>query len=235
MTTSARPHRRLTVLGHLRLHPEAPVAHPGRRLIAFLAVHGEPVTRALAAGRLWPDLPESQARANLRRALWQVPVDWITTLDGAITLDAAVDLAAARAIAIRCLHGHPPSLREIVVLSHDLLPGWEEEWVIAPQENYRILRVQALESACRTLARAGRHTLAVQAGAAAVAAEPLCESATDALIEAHLRQGNRYAAMRCFRALSLALERELGVAPDPELAARLAEHLPPKKPITRFP
>ena len=84
-----------------------------------------------------------------------------------------------------------------------------------------MLRVQALEAACRTMAAAGSHALATQAGAAAVAAEPLRESAAEALIEAHLAQRNRYEAMLCFRSLAQRLDLELGVSPDPILAQRM--------------
>jgi hypothetical protein len=40
-----------------------------------------------------------------------------------------------------------------------------------------VLPVQALEATCRTMALSGQHALATQAGAAAIAAEPLRESA----------------------------------------------------------
>lgn len=226
MTTTVKSPRRIAVLGHLGIHPETPIPPCGRRLLAFLAVHAKPIARVQAAGRLWPDLPEAQARTNLRRALWQVPKEWITASDGEIALDASVDLAAAQAAATRCLLGSGLSLREIRSLSQELLPGWDEEWVLGPQEDYRILRVQALEAACRVMTGTGQLTFAVLAGVAAVSADPLCESAVAALIDAHLQQGNRYAAMHCFRELAQTLQRELGVAPDPELAARIAEHIP---------
>lgn len=226
MKNHATSRRRVTVLGHLGLHPDTVAPHPGRRLLAFLAVHDEPVTRPLAAGRLWPDVPEPHARANLRRALCQVPPGWVMALDGEIGIDASVDLATARALATRCLCGNAVDLREVTTLSQDVLPGWHEDWALSARESFHMLRVQALEAACRTMARTGEHTLAVLAGAAAVAAEPLCESAAEALIEAHLQQGNRYAALHCFRALARELETELGVSPDPGLAARIAGLVP---------
>jgi len=73
------------------------------------------------------------------------------------------------------------------------------------------------------MAASGHHALATQAGAAAVAAEPLRESAVEALIEAHLAQRNRYEAVRCYRSLARRLERELGVSPDQSLAERLVD------------
>jgi DNA-binding SARP family transcriptional activator len=72
----------------------------------------------------------------------------------------------------------------------------------------------------------GQLTLATQAGAAALAAEPLRESAAEALIEAHLAQRNRFEALRCFRSLAQRLESELGVEPDPALVERLSRSAP---------
>ena len=72
------------------------------------------------------------------------------------------------------------------------------------------------------MAAMGSHALATQAGTAALAAEPLRESAAEALIDAHLAQRNRYEAARCFRGLADRLREELGVLPDPALTRRLS-------------
>jgi DNA-binding SARP family transcriptional activator len=166
-------------------------------------------------------VPEGVGRANLRRALWHVPRGWVTTVGEELVLDAECDLPKAHHVAARALDGQPLTFDEITLLSDDILPGWHEEWVLPAQDAFRLLRVQALEAACRTMAASGSHALATQAGAAALAAEPLRESAAEALIEAHLAQRNRYEAMQCFRSLAQRLDDELGVLPDPSLAERL--------------
>jgi len=71
------------------------------------------------------------------------------------------------------------------------------------------------------LLAAAEFALATQAGAWAIAAEPLRESAAEALIDAHLAQRNRFEAMQCFRALEKRLKLELGVAPHPSLLRRV--------------
>ena len=194
---------------------------PARRLLAYLALRGGSAERSVVASQLWTDHPEEVARANLRRALWQVPHDWIATMGDILVLDAECDLGQARHSAVRAIEGQRLTFDEIDILSSDVLPGWHEEWAIAAHEEFRLLRVQALEAACRTLCGQANHALAVQAGAAAVAAEPLRESATAALIDAHLAQHNRFEAIRCFRALRQRLYDELGVSPEPELVARM--------------
>ena len=213
--------RRVAVVGRLGVSPMVRLSLPGRRVLAFLALRDGPVSRGVASAKLWPDLPDEVARANLRRALWQVPRGWITPISDEIALEAESDLSHAHQVAAAALDGEPLTLEEINLLSNDILPGWHEEWVLPAHDSFRLLRVQALEAACRTMARKGSNALATQAGAAAVMAEPLRESAVEALIDAHLAQRNRYEAAQCFRLLARRQHDELGVAPDPALTKRL--------------
>jgi len=213
--------RMIAVLGGMGLHPLSRLSLPARRLLAYLAIKGKAVSRSAAAGELWPDCPEEASRANLRRALWQVPTGWIDAAADALHLEAATDIERARLAAATALRGEPIGFDDIALLSNEILPGWHEDRIVAAQDSFHLLRVQALEAACRTLAARGDHALAIQAGAAAMAAEPLSESAAEALIAAHLGQHNRYQALLCFRGLAERLNAELGVAPDPELAAKV--------------
>jgi DNA-binding SARP family transcriptional activator len=57
----------------------------------------------------------------------------------------------------------------------------------------------------------------VQAGVAAVAGEPLRESARSALIEAHLAERNVAAALREYNAFRKLLHDELGLDPSEDL------------------
>ena len=59
----------------------------------------------------------------------------------------------------------------------------------------------------------------MEAAIAAIAAEPLRESAQRALIEAHLGEGNWVEAHRGFVTYRDLLRRELGVSPSHELAS----------------
>ena len=213
---------RVAVVGRLGVHPMVKLTLPARRIIAFLAIHDDPVSRSYAAARLWPDITDNDSRSNLRRSLWQVPDGWVTSYGEDVALNADVDFPRARRIAAGALAGEPLNLDHIRVLSEDLLPGWHEEWATVEQDSFRMLRLQALEAACRSMTGAGDYALATQAGLAALSAEPLCESAADALIGAYLGQGNRYAAARLFREFCGQLARELGVAPNAGMVQRLA-------------
>src|SRR5215472_10827756 len=77
----------------------------------------------------------------------------------------------------------------------------------------------ALEVLCDSLATAGDFAAAIEAGLAAVAGEPLRESAQRALIRTYLAEGNQAAAVRQYRRFRLLLDRELGLAPSPSLTA----------------
>lgn len=218
--------RMVAVVGRLGVYPLVRLSLPARRLLAFLVLRAQPVSRSVASADLWPDMPDEAGRANLRRALWHLPPGWVSAVGDELVLEAQSDLAQAQRAAARALDGEPLTFEEIDLLSRDILPGWHEEWVLPAHEAFRLLRVQALEAACRTMAASGSHALATQAGAAALAAEPLRESAAEALINAHLAQRNRYEAVQCFRTLAERLRCELGVAPDPSLAERVAGMVP---------
>jgi DNA-binding SARP family transcriptional activator len=211
----------VAIVGRLGVYPMVRLSLPGRRILAYLALGGQPVARGRASADLWPDVPDNVGRANLRRALWHLPRGWVSTVGDELMLEAECDLAQAHRVAARALDGEPLTLDDITLLSNDILPGWHEEWVLPAHEAFRLLRVQALEAACRTMAASGSHALATQAGHAAIAAEPLRESAVEALINAHLAQRNRYEALQCFRALTQRLDHELGVSPDPSLTKRM--------------
>jgi DNA-binding SARP family transcriptional activator len=214
-----RPGRRVSIVGRLGVFPAAHLSLPSRRLFAYLALHHQEVSRGIAAAALWTDLPESQGRTNLRRALWQSPPGWINASGDELELCATVDVQHARATALRALEGGHLTFAEIELLSEDILPGWYEDWVIPAQDAFHLLRVQALEAACVTMTEAGLYALATQAGTAALAGDPLRESAVAALIAAHLREGNRYAASRRFTDFERTLNVELGVRPSPALRA----------------
>ena len=213
--------RMIGVVGRLGVYPMTKLSLAARRLLAYLALRGGQVSRQRSVDELWPDLPEDLGRANLRRALWQVPMLWIEVVQEELILQADCDLPNARRAASRAISGEPLEFNEIDLLTADILPGWHEEWVMPAQEEFHLIRIQALEAACRSLTREEQFALAIRAGAAAVAAEPLCESAAEALIDAHLGQGNRFEAVQCFRALASQLREELGIDPNGALAARV--------------
>ncbi|WP_370619464.1 AfsR/SARP family transcriptional regulator [Mumia sp. Pv 4-285] len=217
--------RRVGVLGGLGTRPNERLSGAGRRLLAYLAVKGPRANRLLTGTDLWPEVSETRARANLRRALWQLPHRWVRPDGPELQLDASVDLVDARRVADRALADTLVGAEAVEMLKHDLLPGWYEPWVLDEQDQFHLHRIQALEAVCRTASHAGAYPLATGAGLAAVCAEPLRESAVTVLVDALVREGNRVEAARRYRAYAQRLRREIGAAPGDDLVALVRPYL----------
>jgi DNA-binding SARP family transcriptional activator len=221
---------RLSLLGGFRLTCDAgevELSLVAQRLLAFLALRPGFFPRRVAAEALWPTLPVDRARANLRSTLWKLPdvPCAIETAGNEIALSAAVSVDVINAIELfRRLLAQSGSTCSRPAAGHlwgELLPDWYDEWVILERERLRQLRLAAQEMVCRTMARAGRHYQAVEAGLACVREEPLRESAHRALIEAHIAEGNWCEAMRQYERYRRVLSDELGVSPSRGLATLL--------------
>jgi DNA-binding SARP family transcriptional activator len=197
---------------------------PGtQRLIAFLALRGGVLQRGYVAGTLWLEYSQDAANANLRTAIWRLrrlpcPVLAGTTTDLALAPGVAVDLhrtaATIRGVSANGGYCADDELDDIM-LAGELLPDWYDDWVVIERERFRQARMHSLEALCSALAHEGRYDQAIQVGLAAVADEPLRESAHRAVMHAHLAEGNRSEALRqyelCRRSLS-----PLGLEPTVE-------------------
>jgi DNA-binding SARP family transcriptional activator len=201
-----------------------PVAVPmtAQRVLAFLALRDRAMLRLHVAGSLWPETTEARASANLRSALWRLGrpgVDIIDASNGHLGLSDDVEVDVRHTVTLaRQLLGDQPDLPKEEAdpqrLAEDILPDWSEEWVVMEREHYRQLRLHALESLCEKLTAQGRYAQAVEAGIAAVAAEPLRESAHRTLMKAHLAEGNMREALHQYRAFRQLLLDELDLEPS---------------------
>jgi DNA-binding SARP family transcriptional activator len=222
----------LTLLGGFELRAGAAVLqvpYAGQRLLAFLAVHERPVHRIHVAGCLWADSGDERASASLRSTLWRLGrrrtgivqcAGAALCLSDTVRVDFRVAAARARAVIDRPDHRVDSDATTLAVAG-DLLPDWYDEWVVVERERFRQLRLHALEALCDVLADEGRYAQAAEAGLAAVAGDPLRESAHRALIAAYLSEGNRSDAVRQYEWLRRLLAEHLGLAPSERLAALL--------------
>jgi DNA-binding SARP family transcriptional activator len=197
---------------------------PSQRLLAFLALHGRMVKRAAVAGTLWPDVSESHAYANLRSALARLQGTArqalaTSKLEVGLAEGVLVDVRHAKTLARRLLDpAVTPDRSElgmaaVPALSAELLPDWYDEWVLLAAEDWRQLRLHALEALAGRLIALGRCGEAAGAACAAVRAEPLRESGRAALIRVHLAEGNQSEAVREFARYRALLRAELNVEP----------------------
>ena len=191
-----------------------------------------PVQRAYISGCLWSDTSQAQANANLRTTLWRLRragcrLVEVTASELAVASTVRVDLRQAIARARRVLDRRAePSDLEALARAGDLLPDLDDGWVLIERERFRQLRLHALEQLCEDLADAGRYAAAAEAGLAAVAAEPLRESAHRALIRSHLAEGNAGEATRQYRLFCGLARDHLRVPPSPRLEALMAHMTP---------
>jgi DNA-binding SARP family transcriptional activator len=237
--TGAAPSLGLNVLGRFELIADGitiAVNPMAAKVLAFLVVRRRPTPRHIIASTLWPDRVDSRARANLRAAIWRMPAGCrpIVVDEGGILrvgANAVVDLdtfvnAGRRIIALGggSLDEFPGLVDD--ALTMELLPGWDDDWVVAERERLRQLCLHCLEAISERLLHEGRAAEAVTAADAAVRLEPLRETAARALVEAHVAVGNVAEAHRVVVRYSLALDRELGLAPS----ARLTGLIPAPSP-----
>jgi DNA-binding SARP family transcriptional activator/DNA-binding HxlR family transcriptional regulator len=204
-----------------------------QRLLVLLALQDRAVTRVALAGILWPDATEERAGISLRSALSRVNAatrDAIVVSNVGLRLasSVAVDLRDGQSLAQRLLRRTPSrrladlSAAAVRTLSQELLPDWYDEWVMVDAEDWRQLRVSALEAIARELVERDRYPEAAIAARAAMKVDPLRESAHASLIRVHLAEGNQSDALRVFDRYADLLSSSLGLEPTEQLQALVA-------------
>lgn len=209
-----------------------PLSGASQRLVAFIALQDRPTSRTAAATTLWPEGSNEHAHASLRSTLWRLEEHArnamaVDALDLELTARVSVDLRDAQALAHRILlvdtapSDADMTVAAIDVLSSELLPDWYEDWAVIKAEDWRQLRLHALEALALKLMDSQRFADAIQAARATIEADPLRESARAVLIRIHLAEGNQSEALAEFAAFRALLLDELGVEPTPALRALL--------------
>lgn len=203
-----------------------------QRVAAFLALQTVPTRRSEVASRLWCGSGHASGQACLRSALWRLQdacgsaevVD-ATRTHLRLSCAVSVDLRAQVAIATQLLHS--PEIQEedldLELLEGELLPDWNDEWVLIERDRLRQLRLHALESFGRHMIELGRYGAAAEAGFAGLRADPLRESSHQLLIETYLAEGNRADALRQYEHYRRLLKRKLGLQPHARFLSLLRE------------
>lgn len=207
----------------------------GKALLAFLAVTGQPCRRETLAALLWSELPDGEARTNLRVVLSNLRQFLAPSL--LITRETVglnpqyrpwIDVVAFQQ-ALEPSRGAADigQLQAAVTLYRgDLLAGFTvpdaspfDEWVAGQRERLRQLAMFALhELATRYVARrtylAGIETLNQL-----LALDPWREEAHRQLMDLYTRSGQRSAALAQYAICRQVLADELGIAPADETQA----------------
>jgi len=195
-----------------------------QRLISLLALRDRAFPRSQVSGTLWPESSEDRAAASLRSALWRLRRLGFGLVEATghhlrLAPGVEVDVRSLARRAADLAAGAPARPEDVdwIAGTGDLLPGWDEDWLTVERERLRQLRLATLEAMTHQLAGAGLFAQAVEAGLAAVAGEPLRESAHRCLIEAHLAQGNVAEAIRRYNAYRDLMLAELRLGPSPQM------------------
>jgi DNA-binding SARP family transcriptional activator len=207
----------LVLSGHI-----VPVPHSVERVLAYLALCDRPVSRAKLAGILWIDSSDRRAANSLRTALWRlhdVAGRVVRPAEDRLALasDVRVDLAELVRLTRRIIDepGGEALVDLPLLVDHaELLPDWDEEWIVADRERFRLLRLEALENAAERLLERGELGRALDAALAATEAEPLRESARRIQMRVQLAEGNAAQALRIFEDYRTLLTDEVGLAPS---------------------
>ena len=212
-------------------HPLPPVrSRKGLWLLAQLALRqGREVDRTWLAGTLWPDSPDTQALASLRRTLTDLraalgPYDAKVVTPSPKTLllvetGVWVDVAEFDHLAgSEDLDGLEAAL---ALYRGPLLEGCAEEWVLGDRQSREETFLQASEQAARLAMEQGQYSRAISVLKRAIAVDPFRESATRNLMEACAANGDHAAAVVAFRQLRERLLYELNGDPSAETTALL--------------
>jgi DNA-binding SARP family transcriptional activator len=108
----------------------------------------------------WPDADESNARSNLRHALWRIrkaldprePVTpFLLTDEFAVSFNAGADYWLDAAVLARETDGLPDQLDTLAVYRGELLPGFYDDWVTLERERLEALFQHKMQRALERL------------------------------------------------------------------------------------
>lgn len=205
-----------------------------QRLLALLALSDSGTHRSGAAERLWPDSPAKRAAGNLRSALYQGRRVGDATLVERVgprlrmTPAVLVDLhevqrRAKDALSDGALLTDPECECLVAALSSELLPEWTDDWLVLERQRWDQVRLNALEGLAEALLGRGRFLAAMKTALAAIAVEPVRETAHRTVVQVHLAQANPASAIVHYQRYRALLRRELGLGPSPRLTRLVAE------------
>jgi DNA-binding SARP family transcriptional activator len=203
------------------------IPHSVERVLAYLALSDRPVSRPKLAGMLWIDSSDRRAANSLRTALWRLnelaghvvrPVEDRLALASNVRVDLA-ELARLTRRLIDDPGGDALVDLPLLVDRAELLPDWDEDWLVADRERFRLLRLEALESAAEQLLQRGEFGRALAAALAVAESEPLRESARRIQIRVQLAKGNAAQALQIYENYRALLTDEVGLAPSEAMRA----------------
>lgn len=200
-------------------------SRPAQSLLAYLVLTaGIAHRRERLAGLIWPDVPELDARRNLRRALWhirkaaegQVP---LRADDIIIAFDANPDVWVDVLVMSQKLTTEKTVKELIQIVSAyagELLPGFYDEWVIVERERLQAAFEGRIKLLLDRLVEVESWDEVIEWGEKWIALSSATEPAYRALMTAYAGRGDLSGVGQAYRRCAEALTRYLGVEPSEE-------------------
>jgi len=200
----------------------------GKALLCYLATTGIEHSRSALAGLLWTDIPETRARANLRKTLSRIPQYLHSYLT--ITRETiAFNRDAFQGLDVEAFEtGVSPGsdlerLQAAVSLYQgDFLDGFYlpdaphfDEWVLSQRARLRGAAMQALNALVRRFTSQGDYRTAISYARRLLEIEPWYEEAHREMMELLAISGQRSAALMQYETCRKILSEDLGVEPAP--------------------
>jgi DNA-binding SARP family transcriptional activator len=226
----------LTLFGGFdaRARSGSPLVLPARKaqgLLAYLALPlGRAHPREKLAALLWGDMPDAQARGNLRQALSRIQKAWAgAAVPGmlfrgdTIALDPSAVEVDVGAFERLLADGRPGALEQAVERYRgDLLEGLAlperafDEWLTAERERLHELAIKALGRLLAHQSTTETDDQALWTARRLLELDPLEEAVHRLVMRLHSQHGRRTAALRQYQICVDHLERELRAEPEAE-------------------
>ncbi len=195
-----------------------------RPLFAYLLLNRQqPISREAIAFTLWPNVPEREAKANLRRHLYDLRrilppnEQWIISRGSSLQWQPTADywLDTAR---FEELSQTNQLIAAIALYQDNLLTDLYENWLEPERERLRALYLSNLEQLIDRYQTEADYPQAIYYAQQLLATEPLREDAIRCLMQLRFESGDRAGALRTYQQFERHIQAELGVAPMPETA-----------------
>lgn len=195
-------------------------------LLAYLALHPNPVERSRVAQALWPDKDPDAAKSGLRTALYSIEKDIghgileATRVDVGfaepVEVDVAVFLENAKK-SVRALESADERLHleeAIHAYTGPLAPQLTDDWIVIEREHLEDRAQDARLRLARIREAAGSYEAALEVARSATRARPVDEGAHCAEIRLLARLGNRAGAVARHKSFRRRLAKELELRPS---------------------
>ena len=209
-------------------------SRPAQSLLAYLIVHaGTQQRREKLAGLMWPDSTESNARRNLRTALWRLrkAIGDVYLLTDKVSV--AFDPNSSYELDVSTLQENAAAKQSsselmdtVSVYDGSLLPGFYDDWVTLERERLQAVFEDRMQMLMDRLIEERRWRDVRQWAERWIAQGQVPEQAFRALMAAHAGMGDLSGVAATYQRCVEALSEELGVEPSEEtrqLYQRLAK------------